>query len=242
LPTTLRYHYLSSLELNNALDNNFGLRIKKQFSGLDLSAVAFEGAANTPAVNLARITANATSLFPTLTFVVDPDVYLQAAYYKTRVYGASAVLAAGDFLLKAESAYTKPISVRNDLPERVIESVFGIERTMALGAGSLTTLLQGSYGDRKEAANTSSTSLARIFDRGAMIALRYMPSEKLTWLSSFLRDTKYKGNFIHSDINYALSDTVKISAGAEFLKGDAETPLGTYEKNDRVMLGFNCHW
>lgn len=240
-PTEFRYHYMDANELNQALSHNFGFHVKKQFPGLDLSLVGYQGAASTPVVAVAALSVVLTS-FTTNTLTVNPDIYLRASYYKTRMLGASAVLALGDFLVKGESAYTQPVSQRNDISKHNSENVLGIERMLGVGAGSLTILAQGTYCDRKDPFDNNSTSLSRMFDRAAMLGLRWAPTEKFTWMLTGLYDSKYKGDLVHSDANYTLSDTVKVTAGADILGGIAGTPLGTYRKNSRGMMGLVAHW
>lgn len=241
LPSNLNYQYMEPLELDNALDNNFGARVKFRFSGFDWTIAGFQGAATAPAVNLRRITATGTSLNP-LTFVVNPDIFLQAAYYKTRMTGTSFAWVLGDFLVKGVVAYTKPISKRNDLPVRIWENALGFERTISIGEASVTMIAQGTYVDRGDAVDTNSVSLSRMFDRAGMLAARVALSEKTTLLLSGLRDFRFVGNLFHGEVGYKIRDGWKLDLSADILGGAAETPLGTYKRNDRATLGLTAQF
>ncbi|MCO5142170.1 MAG: hypothetical protein M9962_03670 [Oligoflexia bacterium] len=243
LPTNMNYQYLDSLELDDALKNNFGARFKFRFSGFDWTVAGFYGAATTPAVNLRRVTATATTLLPELTFVVDPDIFLQAAYYKSRMLGTSFVwVLFDDYLVKGAVANSKPVSSRRDLPLETWESVLGIERSFALGKGSITVLAQATYVDRGDAVDTNSVSLSRMFDKAGMLGLRWSPNEKWTAVASYLRDIKFEGSVIHSDISYKLADGWKTKIAGDLLDGKTETPIGTYRKNDRLTLSIQRQW
>jgi hypothetical protein len=241
LPSNLNYQYAESLELDNALDNNFGARVKFRLSGFDWTIAGFQGAATAPAVNLKRITATATSLTP-LTFVVNPDVTLQAAYYKIRMTGTSFAWVLGDFLVKGVAAYTKPLSVRRDLPTRVWENALGLERTFSFGEMSMTMIAQGTYVDRGDAVDTNSVSLSRMFDRAGMMAIRFQPGEKWTVLASALRDFRFIGNLFHAELGYKIRDGWKLDLTGDILGGAAETPLGTYRRNDRATLALTAQF
>lgn len=242
LPARINYQYLAPLELNSALDHNFGLRMKFRFSGFDWTLAGFEGASPTPMVNLRQITATATSLVPELTFTVDPDIWLQATWYRSRMLGTSFVWVVDDFLVKGASAVSKPTSSRRDLPPQTWENVLGLERTFYMGDQSITLLAQSTWVDRQDQLDTSSVSLARMFDRAFMGGLRWAPSERFTVVLSRLRDTRYKGDLTHGEASFKVADGWNVKLAGDALSGAAETPLGTYEGNDRASLFLTAKW
>ncbi len=240
LPSNVNYNYSTEAELDHALSNNFGARIKGKFSGLDVSLVGFQGAANAPMVGLSQITVIATSFNSAnnINFVVSPNVYLQATYYKIQMAGASFVSVLGDFLLKGESAYTKPVSAKSGIPLKGFDNVLALERGFDVGGNTLTAILEGTYAYHQDPVDNGSTSLSRMFDRAGILALRYAIGEKWTVLSSFLRDTKYKGNFYRGQVSYLLRDSLTLDLTADVIGGETGTPLGTYAKNDRGIFGL----
>jgi hypothetical protein len=169
-------------------------------------------------------------------------VYLRATYYKARMLGTSFSWVLGDFLVKGASAYTKPISVKADLPKKSWENVLGFERTFSPGTHSITALAQGTYVNRGDVLDTNSVSLARMFDRSGMLGLRWVPHERWTILASYLRDFKFKGNFMHDEISFKLKDAWSLKFSADLLAGKTETPIGTYAQNDRYDLALKVQW
>lgn len=241
LPSNLRYSYFPSEELEDALDNNLGLRFKFRFPGFDWTIAAFQGASVSPDVRIRRVRlvpVAATAGLTSATFSVDPDVGLRASFYPVRMTGTSFTWVLGDFLVKGAGAYTHVRHRNFDLPARVWESVLGLERTFSVGKGSLTALAQGTYVDRNDGLDTSSTSLARMFDRGLMGALRWAPNEAWAATISYLRDTKYEGSLWHSEATYKITDGWRAKASVDLLDGPTETPLGTYKRNDRATVSL----
>ncbi|MGZ3682324.1 MAG: hypothetical protein ACXVCI_00625 [Bdellovibrionota bacterium] len=247
LPSNLQYHYGSLAVLNAANRDNFGGRVKFRLPGFDWTLAGFRGAANSPAVNLTNISLAPTVITPGTTALdlnVLPDVYLQALYFKNRMLGTSFVWSVGEFLIKGASAQNHVVSqldgvLANRLPKDDWENALGAEHTFTVGSGTLTAIAQGTYVKRNEALDTNSVSLARMFDRAGMIALRWAPGEKWSILGSVLYDIQYKGNFEHAEVSYKITDgwTSKLSGDA--LNGAAETPIGTYRRNDRVIISLN---
>lgn len=250
LPTNMNYHFVEPVDMDNAFENNFGARMKFRFSGFDWTLAGFEGTSSSPTVAIRALsgtTTQADSVTREITLVVDPDIYLRAAFYKIRMYGTSFVWVLGDFLVKGASAYTKPISAlgiypSSYLPPRILENALGLEKTINIGELSLTMLLQGTYVSRSDSVDNTSVSLSRMFDKAAMGGLRFVPGEKFSVLLSYLRDIKFKGNFFHGEGDYKFKDGWKLKLSGDILGGATETPLGTYRRNDRVNLALNYQW
>lgn len=241
LPSNIRYTYADELEVDNALDNNVGLRFKFRLPNFDWTIAGFQGAAPTPDVRLRRLTVNTQSTSSDLSLVtvtVDPDIQLQAGYYPVRMTGTSFAWVLGDYLVKGAAAYTHTMNRRFDLPARTWENALGVERTFGVGKGSLTALVQATYVDRGDSVDTNSISLARMFDRGVMGALRWAPNESWTVLASYLKDTKFKGDLWHGESTYKIADGWRAKLSADLLDGQTETPLGTYKRNDRATISL----
>jgi hypothetical protein len=247
LPSTFQYHYDTKAVLNAATRDNFGTRVKFRFPGFDWTVMGFQGAAPTPSVNITSIPSATVTLIPGTTkadITVGQDVFLQALYYKSRTIGTSFVWVLGEFLLKGASAKNQVVSqldgnVATRLPKDEWDNALGLEHTFAVGSGQLTALLQGTYISRDESLDTNSVSISRMFDRAAMLGMRWAPGEKWTVLGSALYDTKYKGSLEHLDVSYKIADGWSTRLAGELLGGPVETPLGTYRKNGRVYLSLN---
>lgn len=245
LPGTLTYRFQQHITQDNALKHNWGARAKFRFEGFDWTLAVFEGASTAPAVNI-RSLRLLTAITPgqtNINITVDPNtpITLRAIYYRQRMAGTSFVKVLGNFLVKGASAHTAVISrlPGGQLPRDYWENALGIERTFSVGEGSLTALAQGTYVKRAEEADSNSVSLSRMFDRAAMAGLRWAPGEKLAVTGSVLYDTQFKGHFEHVDVSYKLADGWNAKLAGDILSGRPETPLGTYDRNDRVTFSLN---
>lgn len=238
LPSNLRYSYSASRELNNALSNNYGLRIKFRLSGFDWTLAGFEGAATSPTINLYPVTLTFLNLSPPV-LQAAPDVGLRPTFYRIRMGGTSFAWVLGPMILKGASAYTEALKWDSSLPQRTIENVLGIERSI----GDFTLLLQGTYIDRGTASDdTNSVSLARMFDGAAMLGARWGVNERFTILGSYLRDTKFKGDLIHGEVSYKLQDGITSKLSGDSIAGNKETPLGSFARNDRATFSLTAQW
>ncbi len=103
-------------------------------------------------------------------------------------------------------------------------------------------MVQGTYVKRGDRVDTNSVSLARMFDKAGMGALRWAPTDSLTMLASYLRDIRYKGSVIHAEASYKIADGWKAKVSTDQLSGLTETPIGTYGRNDRITISLNSQW
>jgi hypothetical protein len=239
LPANLNYSYTDDVEVDKALSNNFALRAKFRLPNFDGTLMTYRGASPSPDVRPRFVSGSVVSIAGgETTFQADPNFVLQRAYYPVQVSGLSFTWATLGILVKGAGAYTQVRNQRFDLPARVWESVLGLEKSLSLGSGSLTLLAQGTSVNRGDALDSNSVSLARMFDRSAMGALRWSPSERWTVTASLLRDLKFKGSLWHFEAGWKFTDGWRADISGDFLSGRPETPLGTYARNDRVTASL----
>ena len=238
-PDAVTFNYDRDEVVGNALKNNFGARIESHFAGFDLSLVAFEGAAPVPDTQLDLNNAEYEIRgFDPLTLQVISAIRLKPVYYRQFVWGGSLVYGMEQFIFRAEAAFTRIRSHREELPSLSNEYAAELEHDFPLGKGKLTGIIEGTYAQHPEAPNASSASLPRVFDQAAIVIARYEPVEKTTITASLLYDTRYKGKLARLDYTESLSDQWKISCTADYLSGPKSTPVGTYDKNSRLIFGL----
>ncbi|RZA08464.1 MAG: hypothetical protein EOP11_04765 [Proteobacteria bacterium] len=251
LPSNIAYSYVEPDQTGNALRNNFGGRIKFRLPGFDWTIAGFQGASITPEVGPKEIGIRSISVVGGVkTFDVYPDVALQATSYPIRMTGTSFTWDTLGFLVKGAVAYThvlnrpdadriaNPELRKLGLPSRLWESVLAAERTFSVGSGSLTALAQATRVERGDNLDTNSISIARMFERAGMGALRWAPDEGTTVLASYLRDFKFKGSLWHIEGSYKIRDGWRAKVSGDILSGNTETPIGTYGANDRVTVSL----
>lgn len=240
LPKNLQYYYLKHEELDDALDSNFGARLRGQLGGFDLAAMYFEGAANSPSMflRLGGSIERAATTSQEGILAVDPEVRLMPVFYKRRVYGGTAVYTLGEFILKAEGAVTQQISTATNraLPGDYHETTFSIEHDFPAGDGKLTAVAQGTYAKYKTDLENGTTSLSRIFESAAALGLRYAPDELWSFVMTALMDMKHKGGVFVLNADYKVRDNLGVNLTASFIDGPDLAPLGTYRKNDLGAL------
>lgn len=194
LPEDLRYTYESRQTLNNALDNNVGLRLQWHLGAVDLSFTGFDGAATFPIIQ-PEVTGTVIAISPLIILQTDPDVKLHLKTYRQRVGGFSWVSSQWNFLFKYATNYSQSLGDDPLLPGWTHENILGLEKNFNLGKeGLLVAILQYSY-INTEKENDSNLSVTEIFRRSWIAGGRFSWGDNWTFTALGLYDSIRFSNF-----------------------------------------------
>jgi hypothetical protein len=236
LSDDFRYRSTDPLVLDDALRNNFGFRIQRNGSGVDLTAMYFQGSPTAPAVFTPEISGTLVGNL----FTAD-EITLQPVYYRRETAGVGAVVTLQSYIVRFAASASDRRGANSSVPGWTQNSVLGLERSFAIGTATLTTLLQGTFAQTEVPADNTVTSLERIFDRSLLLGLRLVTSNEWTTNLAVLYDGAGPGWYEQLRIEKKLTDGFTLLGEVDLLQGDAATPLGTYRRNGRVALGLQTY-
>lgn len=238
LPENLNYTFTDRQTLNEALDNNVGIRLQWRLGGIDLSLSGFEGVASFPIVQ-PLVTGTVIEISPKIVLQTDPDVILNTKNYRQRVGGFSWVSSQWNFLWKYATSYSQSLGDDPLLPGWTHENIVGLEKNFNIGSeGLLVGILQHSFiGTEKE--NDSNLSVTEIFRRAWMLGGRFSWGDHWTATALSLYDTLRFSNFQQYAVARRIHDTWTLQASAELISGHEDTPLGVYNDNDNYRLSLS---
>lgn len=235
------YESIDRREIDDALRNNFGFRTDYRGSGLDLTAIAFQGAPTAPAMLTPIVSGTLISSAGGLTFQAD-NITLQPTYYLRRTVGAGAVVTLEEWIFRFAYANSDRLSNLSGLPGWSQTAVVNAESNFAAPFSStLTVLAQASYANHEDQADNFITSLDRIFDRALMLGLRLSTSSEWSFSGAGLYDGAHSGGFAQLKAERRLSDRFTSAISADWFDGVAGSPLGTYRGNKRVILSLTVY-
>ena len=237
LPDDLRYHYLDTNELDGSLHHNFGGRVEIRKSGLDLSAIFFQGAPNVPSIQ-PIIRGDVTYPGGQETLTVRPDVSLRPDYYWRRTVGGSAVFTLDSSIIRVEIANSDRITGPKSVPGWSQSAVVGLEHNVPIMAATLTLLAQVTAARYEISADNTVTSVDRIFDQSGLLGFRLSTSDEWVFTAAVLRENVNKGTFVQAKAEKKLADGVSGSVQGDIIEAPPGTPLGSYTRNDRIGLGL----
>lgn len=240
LPQSFNYYYPGYIELDHALDNNFGAKLSTTWDSLDANFIYFNGMANNTQVSPV-FQADVLQIDP-LVLQARSDIGILPVYYRTETVGAGLVWAPSDIIYKLETSYARTLERATTLPEWSWQSGIGMEAPAQIGSFSTTTVLQFYYGENKDPAENLVSSSSRIFDRAALIGQRVQWAEGVDSFASVLYDYENSGYLFIAKLNYLFNDHFRGAAELNLLDGDDESILGTYRTNDRAILTLTYIW
>lgn len=237
LPDDLQYNYRDFNELDGSLHHNFGGRIEMRKSGVDLSAIFFQGAPTAPSIQpIAEGDLSWPGGVQTITFHRDVD--LRPDYYWRRTVGASAVFTLSSSILRMEVANSDRVTGPKSVPGWSQSAVIGLEHNIPIAASTLTLLAQVTAARYEINADNTVTSIDRIFDQSGLLGFRLSTSDEWVYTAAVLRENVYKGTFLQAKAEKKITDGVSGQIQGEIIDAPGGTPLGSYTRNDRVGLGL----
>jgi hypothetical protein len=240
-PTAFHYEYNQYEELNNALKNNFGVKLSGQISSADLSVSFFQGSGINPEIE-PTVSTTLVEPGPPPVSVIDPNVTLTPIYFRQNIYSANLVRTFDKMILKLETTYSESISKDDRIPARYSQSGFGIEVPWDLTSREVTTFFQIYYGDNKKSTNNVLNSSTRLFDRVAILGTRVAMTSKTNIVGSIMHDYSSDGYYINFTYDRKWTSKIKFSVAVDIIGGRQVSLLNTYNDNDRVNLGLTYLW
>ncbi len=238
LPENLNYTYESRENINNAPDNNIGLRLQWHLGSVDLSLNGFEGVASFPLIQ-PKVTGTVVQISPKVIFRTDPNIVLGTKNYRYKVAGFSWVSSQMNFLLKFATSYSQSMGDDPLLPGWTHENVVGLEKNFKLGAeGLLVGILQYSY-INSEKENNSNLSVAEIFRNTWMAGGRFSWGDRWALSTFALYDSLRYSNFQQYSVTRRIYDAWTLQLSAELISGNKDTPLGVYNDNDNYRISLS---
>lgn len=240
LPSTFNYFSPGYQELDQALQNNFGVKLDSRWNDFDFSVMYFEGASITPQTRI-LFSADVVSIDPDI-LQARTDIGLIPVYFKQQTSALSTTWTQSAFVLKLESTYSKSSSKDSILPPWSWQNGLGVEIPWNFGEVGTTFLIQTYYGENEDALDNLISSSSRLFDRSVLLGIRCSFSTETTLTSSFLYNYRDESSYGRLQFDHKWSTHWKSSLTLDALQGTANTLLGTYDKNDRAILTLSYLW
>lgn len=232
LPNRIDYKYAPRVDLGNPLWNNFASRFQFRSEYGDVAFAYYDGLADSPALE------------PVLDvdFIATPNVFqlrspaqITPIAYRVRTASAFASKALGAWIFRASSRYDQPIGSNDSrLPEWSQYSVVGVERSIEMGANTVTALLETAFVRAPE--SQSLFSIRDVFNRAVLFGLRYPMGENWTTMISGFKSTRDTSYFAKAEVGYRWSDHWRTDFAVELLDGPPQTLLGVFGENDRAYV------
>jgi hypothetical protein len=236
LPDRVEYVFENPVELNDARLNNVASRVQLRSSIADVSVGYYEGLADSPALepvlDVTQLKAPPHAVYQLLS-----PVHITPVAYKVRTVSGLLSRPFGQWIFRASSRYDQPLGSDKRLPDWSQESVIGFERSFDIGTNTWTAVLQGAWTRAPESA--SLISVRDIFNQTVLFGLRAPIGEKWTTMLSGFKTTRDSSYYAKAEAGYRFSDHWRVDGSLELLDGPAETLLGVFGGNDRVMLSMS---
>lgn len=236
LPDRVEYVFNEPVELNDARRNNVASRLQLRTDLVDASVAYYEGLADSPALEPV-LDVTQLKAPPHAVYLLMSPVHITPVAYKVRTVAGYLSHAFGSWIMRASSRYDQPLGNDTRIPDWSQYSVLGLERSFDIGTNTWTGVLQGAWTRAPESA--SLISVRDIFNQTVLFGLRAPLGEKWSAMISGFKTTKDSSYYAKIEAGYRYSDHWRFDGSVDLLDGPAETLLGVFGANDRLMLSMS---
>jgi len=231
IPSDIDYKIADAVEINDALKNNYAVRLQRKSEAFESQLVYYQGLSQDP-----HLFFNASST----NFVLDSPVLLIPFYYRHQVVAGTFVLPLKSWSLKGGANWIKPLGTDARLPGEESTAVIGVEKNIETRKGILTVLIQ--HESQKRQAQDQISFLRSIFENAWSLGLRVPWGEDTQLIGGVIYDTVGKSSVSKLSITRRLTDSFSINVDGQWLEGPDDTLVGLYTKYDRYGLGLTYFW
>ncbi|MBX3021269.1 MAG: hypothetical protein KF799_06275 [Bdellovibrionales bacterium] len=237
LPTLSVYKYDPAETLNEALSNNYGLKLHSHLGALALQLTHFEGASPSPKVRtMVTVVASGTDA------QAQSPIRISPVTYRVRTTGFGAAYAFENLIVRAESAYQHTISKDPLLQPWSWASVLALETNVDVGASSMIWLLRYYHTENPQAPDGFISSSYRLFDETAVLGTRWAYSDDLTINGSVLYEARDRGWFLTAGFDQKLSNVLNWGMAWRELSASRDGWIKTYERNDHASMEITYYF
>jgi len=236
LPNQVDYHVTSDEVLNHALDNNVGLRVQYHGDSWDLSLAGFDGSSSPPLL-IPIVTTTAIEVYPRQIFQLQNPVLIRPTYYRHRVAAMATAVTTGTWIFRFSAQHAQPQGDSSFIPGWSEYAVLGGEKTLPLWKRDITLLAQILSSRRAESSGLS--ALSGLLEKSVMLGWRWAFAEKWTWTSALFQEQTTFSTFTHSELSWSWRDNWRQDLVVDLFSGPADSAIGAYDRNDRVLIKTN---
>jgi hypothetical protein len=238
LADPMEYSYGPEIELSKARQNNFGGKLSSHLGSFDFQITHFDGASPFPKIRPSMVFNfnNATQEWEGAS-----PARLDPVTYRSRTTGAGATYAGENWIYRLEGAYTHVTAKEQELFTYGLNryswtAVAGAETNFEFGRSTMTVLAQYYHSEFPTKADNQLSSSFRLFDRTAVLGVRWPFRENWTANVTGLYETQGGGLFWTAGFEQKLKDALKWGLGWRDFSAREDGLIKTFDKNDHANL------
>jgi hypothetical protein len=237
LPQKVEYNVASPVQLNNALENNFGFNVEKRWDEIDLHAIYFDGAAVSPS---AQVVEQSTLIHfpPDAIYQGTGPITLHPLYYRTRTTGFGFTANTGSLIVRGESTYQSTLSPVSGQPfsSWTWQNGLGLEKNWEIGSGTLTQIIHYYRGQYPRSTDNLPTSSFRLFDDTLLLGGRISLSDDKFVYASAVYEFPQAGIFWTLGYQAKLKESLLWNISWRNISAQKAGLLKTYAHNSHASM------
>ncbi len=229
IPDTISYRVNDPIELDDALENNFGFRGMLHFDNLDITFAGFYGAnQNLYMSPIVDVTPVSTS--PKPTFELQSPVTLQPLIFKRQTLATMWAYTQESYIVRLAARTDDIITEDARLPSNTSTYVLSLEKAISDWT-VLTNLVFTEY-DKSSSLST----ITSLLERGFLFGLRKPINDTNTINFGGYQSMRDSSLLLQAEWAYNYSANLNIKLSADYLNGPDDELLGILNDRNRINL------
>jgi hypothetical protein len=238
IPDNIRYQYVTSKELNNALSNNLTLKVQRKSNKLEFQGLYYNGLSQLPFITT-QASGSLISLNPDV-ILVNGTVKLIPLYYRHQALAGTFMIPFESWAIRGGMNWLRPQGQDSRLPKETTLIVAGLEKSIETPIGVITGVADYVRQKRQNADQIS--FLRSIFEEALTFGLRVPYGKETTFFGGGLYDLLGSSSMAKFALSHRFTSSWSAQAGAQFLQGPSKTLIGLYERYDSYELKLMFYW
>lgn len=237
LPPQPLYDVAEPIQVNKALENNFGFNLEKQWDWLDLHAMYFNGSATMPGVTFDGTLLISQDLNNNIALAANP-IYVHPLYYRTQTSGLGFSATTGEVIVRGEAAYTDTVSDARLYGFSAWSWQYGIglEKNWEILSHTVTQILHYYRGVFPADGSNLPSSGFRMFDDTLLTGFRFALADDRYFYGSILYDIPLEGLVWMIGYQMKLTDSIRWDISWRNISSSQPGLLQSYNKNDHAAM------
>jgi hypothetical protein len=238
IPDDVEYQYLGAKTLNDALNHNIALKLKRSSDEFDAQFLYYNGLSHSPYL-LTQVTGNLLSMNPQI-IEVNSTVKLIPLYYRHQVLAGTFNIPLDSWGIHGGMNWQKPQGTDARVPGETTLFVMGLERSFETKLGTVTGILD--YVRQKRQIENQISFLRSIMEEAVTGGARIPLGEETQIFAGCLYDLAGRSSMVKASIGHRVSSSLSVEFQGQVLNGPGDTLLGLYRSYDSYQLKLIWSW
>lgn len=238
IPDDVEYQYLGSKTLNDALNHNVTLKLKRSTETYEGQLLYYNGLSHSPFL-LTRVSGSLVSVSPQI-IEVDSTVKLIPLFYRHHVLAGTFNIPFDTWALHGGMNWQKPQGNDARIPGETTLFVLGVEKNLETNWGRIIGVFD--YVRQKRQDEDQISFLRSILEEAVTGGVRIPVGEETQIFAGGLYDLAGSSSLLKGSVSHRMNANLSVELQGQLLAGTKDSLIGLYDRHNSFQLQLIWSW